>query len=546
MSVENLITEHLDIWTSAIKTKSTAGRGNSKKLELVGVKKLRELILELAVRGKLVPQDPNDETVSDLLKKIEIEKAKLFKDKKIAKQKKQLDVADSERPFDIPEGWQWVRLGIIGNIFNGNSVNATIKENKYTGLNEGLPFIGTKDVGYGFSSLDYENGVRIPEGEPKFKVAQSGAVLICAEGGSAGKKCGIAEQNICFGNKLFANQLYGNILPRFILSYYLSPSFYQMFSESMTGIIGGISAAKFSELIIPLPPLAYQNKLVAKVDELMALCDRLEAQTESSIQAHQLLVETLLATLSNAKDADELKDTWQTISQYFDLLFTTQASINQLKKTIIELATNGNIISFINNSKSGILKNYLAFGPRNGLSPKESAQKTRHKVLKLGATSYGQLDLKQTKYVNVDIKDESHLWLRAGDILLQRGNSHNYVGSNILIQHDVENIIYPDLMMKLVVSNEVTPSYVSMWLKSPIARQYMWDRMTGTSGTMPKISKVIVENIPIIVPPINIQNDVVAKVDELMALCDSLKLQLNKAQATQRQLTDAIVEQALS
>ncbi|MEF1221129.1 restriction endonuclease subunit S, partial [Photobacterium damselae] len=89
MIVESLITQHIDTWTSAVKTKSTTGRGSSKKLELYGVKKLRELILELAVRGKLVPQDPNDEPASVLLDRIAAEKAQLVKDKKIKKNRKQ-------------------------------------------------------------------------------------------------------------------------------------------------------------------------------------------------------------------------------------------------------------------------------------------------------------------------------------------------------------------------------------------------------------------------------------------------------------------------
>lgn len=88
MAVENLITEHIDIWTSAVKARSTSGRGSSKKLELYGVKKLRELILELAVRGKLVPQNPNDEPASFLLQRISEEKTQLIKEKKNYKAQK--------------------------------------------------------------------------------------------------------------------------------------------------------------------------------------------------------------------------------------------------------------------------------------------------------------------------------------------------------------------------------------------------------------------------------------------------------------------------
>ncbi|CAI0927026.1 hypothetical protein [Serratia quinivorans] len=79
MVVEKLITEHIDTWTSALKTRSTAGRGSNGKIDLYGIKKLRELILELAVRGKLVPQDPNDEPASELLKRIAAEKVELVK-----------------------------------------------------------------------------------------------------------------------------------------------------------------------------------------------------------------------------------------------------------------------------------------------------------------------------------------------------------------------------------------------------------------------------------------------------------------------------------
>lgn len=240
-----------------------------------GIKKLRELILTLAMQGKLVPQHRSDAPTSQFLKEIAAEKKRLTKEGKIKAPKPLPEISSSDAPYALPQGWQWVRLGSVGNIFNGNSINASEKEAKYAGA-KGLPYIATKDVGYGFDPLDYENGICIPVGEDKFRLAHEGAVLICAEGGSAGKKCGLTDRDIFFGNKLFANELYGQIPSRFILYAYLSPVFRASFAAAMSGIIGGVSIAKFVEIPIPLPPLDEQHRIVAKIDQLMARCDALD------------------------------------------------------------------------------------------------------------------------------------------------------------------------------------------------------------------------------------------------------------------------------
>ena len=120
MSVEKLIVDHMETWTSALQTRSTAGRGSSGKIDLYGIKKLRELILELAVRGKLVPQDPNDEPASELLKRIAAEKAELVKQGKIKKQKSLPEISEEEKPFELPEGWEWVRFETVLD-FSGGS-----------------------------------------------------------------------------------------------------------------------------------------------------------------------------------------------------------------------------------------------------------------------------------------------------------------------------------------------------------------------------------------------------------------------------------------
>ncbi|EIP4153235.1 restriction endonuclease subunit S, partial [Salmonella enterica] len=343
MAVEKLIVDHIDTWTTALQTRSTAGRGSSGKIDLYGIKKLRELILELAVRGKLVPQDPNDEPASVLLERIAAEKAELVKQGKIKKPKPLPEISEEEKPFELPVGWEWVRLDMIANIFNGNSISTTEKESKYI-QHTGRAFIATKDVGYGFEKLNYENGVKIPFDIDKFKVAKKNSVLICAEGGSAGKKCGITNQEICFGNKLFANECYSGITPLYILTVFLSPSFFAQFEKSVTGIIGGISTAKFKELLIPVAPHLVQTRIACKITELMVLCDQLEQQSLTSLDAHQQLVETLLTTLTDSQNAEELAENWARISEHFDTLFTTETSIDALKQTILQLAVMGKLV----------------------------------------------------------------------------------------------------------------------------------------------------------------------------------------------------------
>lgn len=103
----HLITQHLDTWTQATEAKSTAGRGTRGKINLLGIQKIRELILEIAVRGLLVPQNPNDEPASELLKKIAAEKAQLIKDGKIKKTKPLPEITEEEKPFELPKGWEW-------------------------------------------------------------------------------------------------------------------------------------------------------------------------------------------------------------------------------------------------------------------------------------------------------------------------------------------------------------------------------------------------------------------------------------------------------
>jgi type I restriction enzyme S subunit len=216
-------------------------------------------------------------------------------------------------------------------------------------------------------------------------------------------------------------------------------------------------------------------------------------------------------------------------------------NITKLRQVILQLSYDGFFFSTNQTITKKPLKHLISFGPRNGFSPKPTEVFSEIRVLKQGATTSGQLILSESKMTDADISADSYLWIRKDDILIQRGNSASYVGSNIWIKAQVSNYIYPDLMMKIRTNQEVMPEYLSLCLSANSSRKYMWDRMTGTSGTMPKISKKIVEEIPIPTPPLAEQQRIVAQVDALMALCDTLETLLDE----QRQVATAFSAAAM-
>ena len=174
----------------------------------------------------------------------------------------------------MKEDWLDIPLGQIANVYNGNSINAHLKKEKYTGRKTGFNYIGTKDVGFD-GIINYDNGVKIPIDEPKFKIAPKGCVLVCSEGGSAGKKTGYVYEDICFGNKLYAiTNEYHVFDGRYIYYYTRYRIFYKSFQEQLNGIIGVVSLKKFSKIIIPLAPLPIQRAIVTKIENLFASLDK--------------------------------------------------------------------------------------------------------------------------------------------------------------------------------------------------------------------------------------------------------------------------------
>ena len=227
-------------------------------------------------------------------------------------------------------------------IFNGDSVSDSEKR-KLENVADGRPFIATKDVGYGRDEINYENGLKVPFADISYKTTRANSVLICAEGGSAGRKIGLTNREVCFGNKLFANETWDGIDPRYIFYVYQSPSFYSEFTSRKTGIIGGIAKSEFSLIPILIPPLSEQCRIVAKIDELMAMCDRIEAARAAREALRDRLAAASLARLT-APGSETIRDDSRFALDTLPALTARPDQIKQFRQAILNLAVRGKLV----------------------------------------------------------------------------------------------------------------------------------------------------------------------------------------------------------
>ena len=582
----NLLTEHIDIWTSTVKTKSASGRGSSKMIDLYGIKKLRELILELAVRGKLVPQDSSDEPASKLLERIAAEKAQLVKEKKIKKPKTLPEISEEEKPFELPEGWEWALFGDICSIERGGSPRPI--KSFLTDSKDGLNWIKIGDTDIGGKYITKTEERIKPEGLSKTRQVFPGDFLL-TNSMSFGRPY-ITQIDGCIHDGWLRISPPDSIDKDYLYNLLSSPYVIRSFKKSAAGaVVMNLNADKVRETIIAIPPTSEQYRIVAKVDELMALCDQLEQQTESQIEAQQTLVSVLLETLTTAKNHDELMQNWQRLSEHFDTLFTTEQSIDQLKQTILQLAVMGRLVpqdptdepaakllERIAEEKTQLIKDKkikkqkalppiaddekpfelpdgwewcrlddICFGITSGSTPPKQFFDEKNGVpyLKVYNIRNQKIDFAyRSQFVNDTYhKDKlTRSILYPGDVVM------NIVGPPLgkiaVIPDD-----YPEwnanqaiVFFRPIVS--ALNTYIYTYLTAGIFLSSI--ELIGTAG-QDNISVTKSRSIVLPTPPLQEQHRIVTKVDELMASCDQLKSKLNQSQQTQLDLTDAIVEQVV-
>jgi type I restriction enzyme, S subunit len=583
-TVQSLFADHLNVWTTAIQKKSSSGRGTNKKINLYGIKKLRELILELAVRGQLAPQDSSEEPASVLLKKIAIEKAQLVEEGKIKKQKSLPKISEDERPFQLPDGWKWIRLGELCKKVTDGSHNPP----KDSGV--GFPMLSSQNVNYGkifFSSpsryVSEEDFIK----ENKRTQIEPDDVLLTIVA-SLGRSAVVPKNAPKFVLQRSVAVLDSLMVSQFLAKHLVSPVCLNYYDTNAKGTAQkGIYLGKLSFMPIAVPAEAEQHRIVSKIDELMALCDQLEQETENSITDHQTLVKNFLATLTESKDAEEFAQNWSRVAGHFDTLFATEDSIDQLKQTILQLAVMGKLVPQDPSDepasvllekimaekkqlvKEGKIKKQKPLPPINDnakpfklpqgwvwVRPDEFSQKItdgEHFRPPTQAEGIYFLSAKDVRENGVSLEDPLFISAETAEKALQRCDPE--YGDLLIVSRGatVGRICKVDVrqvfcllgsVILIKPTSLVLSDFFSIALKSP----NVFQQLISASGSTAQQAIYLrdLKKIVMPLPPLPEQHRIVAKVDELMAVCDQLKASLNDAQIIQTHLADAIVEQAVA
>ena len=540
-----------------------------------GVQKLREMILQLAVQGKLVPQDPSDEPAAVLLEKIKVEKRQLSKEDKDKTKKQPLFSRLHEETLNIPASWVLCRLGEISEIVMGNSPPG----DTYNERGEGVPLINGPVE---FSRDPLGSTIKSKFTTEPTKLCKKNDLLICVRGATTGRT-NIAGFEACIGRgvALIRASFYQKYINLFILAYRQ-----RIFGLGKGSTFPSISFRQIADLSTPLPPLSEQHRIVAKVDQLMALCDELEARQQKQNGSRTRLSTAAIDKLLTARKPDEFAEHWQRICDHFDLLSDTPESIGQLRQTILQLAVQGKLVSQDPNDE-----------PASVLLEKIRLEKER--LVEEKKIKKDKIFASVTKLEPPWVVPETWSWVRLQDVFeLSRGGSPRpagdpqYFGGGIpwitvgeitkdrdkYLTTTTEGLtelgssrsrfIYPeDLLLTNSGATLGVPkiSLIKGCINDGVAilksfheniyKEYAYLFLLQQTGAFRAVNQGMGQpnlNTPILagwffpLVPFQEQRRIVARVDQLMSLCDKLEAKLKQSQTDSEQLMDAMVQNVLA
>ena len=515
-----------------------------------GIERLRELVLQLAVRGKLVPQDERDgegEALLSLLKKARI-KGKIAR--RIRKQKD--DYTFSDRYVDIPQNWTWARLYEIGQTQTGTSPSS----NNADLFGDYIPFI--KPGNMGGVEINYDGSGLSKEGIKHSRFVPANSILMVCIGATLGK-VNKTTQSVCFNQQINSLTTYLDIdtLADYIALALKFPGFRKLaWSKAGTGTLPIISKSKWEVLPIPLPPLKEQHRIVAKVNELMVLIDRLAVARRSREAVRTAARDSALAALRNASTSEDVEAAWTRIAERMDDLFTAPADLAPLREAVLQLAVRGRLVSQDEEEEPAALlldriveeraklvkeKKIRASKPLSTVSQHEASFEIPQSWMWIRLGSLCHLEMGQSpssQFYNqngdglpfyqgkADFGDRCptvRYWCTKPTKLADRGDVLLSVRAPIGPTNIATECCCIGRGLAALRPLAGMPTEYLLWALRAFEKQL--DSM-GTGTTFKAVSRKLLESFPLPLPPLVEQHRIVAKVDELMELIDWLEQHL--------------------
>lgn len=551
------------------------------------IPRLRLFVLDLAVRGKLVEQSQSDEPASELLKRIQGEKLLLVRDGKISKQHPVPQIGAAELPFLAPTGWSWSRLSAISHRIHYGytaSANALLKD---------VRLLRITDIQNNVVDWSSVPGCEISKHEIEQYKLHQGDILIARTGGTIGKTFLVNQITLTavFASYLIRVRTSPEFCDRYLKLFLESPVYWTQLQQGARG--GGqpnVNGQTLGKMVVAVPPLAEQHRIVAKVDELMTLCDRLEAKQRDREATRDRLSAASMYHLNTAANTEAFRRHADFYLCHLPSFTTRSDQIRHLREAILNLAIRGQLVCqeaedqpvselltciMAENARLQKAKNIRAqksVPPAQSFEGETSLPKTwAHAYLQDLAyqitdgthltptyTEKGKPFLSAQNVKPFRFMPEKHRFVsdvdfenyranrrpERGDVLLTRVGAG--IGEAAVLDSDFEFAFYVSLCLIKIPTKFLNPRYLVLWLNSPEGRESSTVRTYGKGASQGNLNLGLIRTFKIPIPPLAEQNRIVAKVDELMTLCHRLEAQLATAGECRLSLLNSVLHHALA
>ena len=487
-------------------------------ISLEKLKEFREHILDLAIRGKLVDQRPEEGTAEDLYPQIQEEKQNLIKEGKLKKEKTLAPIEDDEIPFDIPENWKWVRWGNLSK-FIQYGLNEPAKSSGE------FKYVRISDIQDGKVNWENTPYCDISSAEAKSYLLKSNDILFARTGGTVGKSF-LVENVPCdavFAGYLIRTQCSDNVCPKYCKLFMESNLYWnQLRSGTVVTAQPNCNGTTLSKMMIPLPPLAEQKRIVAKVESYLSVIEKAEDLLKRKVDLDGQIKEKILQMAIQGKLVEQRPEEGTAEDLYQQIQEEKQNLIKEGKlkkeKTLAPIEDDEIPFDIPENWKWvrwGNLSKFIQYGLNE---PAKSSGE--FKYVRISDIQDGKVNWENTPYCDISSAEAKSYLLKSNDILFAR--TGGTVGKSFLVENVPCDAVFAGYLIRTQCSDNVCPKYCKLFMESNL----YWNQLrSGTVVTaQPNCNGTTLSKMMIPLPPLAEQKRIVAKVEELLALCDKLKL----------------------